>query len=85
MSIRIRRVGGCFVAMCAVETDPESGDIYLDDDLHLALAAKFARDWHGEVVDWRYEDYDRLADTQKVRDAKEEHERWDREEGRLKG
>lgn len=78
MSMRIRQVEGSVIALCAVETDEEPGDLYLDDDVHHALANKFARDWDGETVNWRCDVHDRLAETQKLRDAFEEHERWER-------
>lgn len=44
MAIRIRRVEGTLVALCAARTRAEPGDIYLDDAAHHALSAKFARD-----------------------------------------
>ena len=72
MSIRLRVVDGCIVALCAVEADPVEGDIYLDDATHEALAAKFARDWQGQTVDWRYPENDALAESQRVRDAEQE-------------
>ena len=31
MAIRIRQINGLTVALCAVETDPMPGDVYLDD------------------------------------------------------
>ena len=76
MAIVVREVEGVLVALCAVEIDPKMGDLYLDDSVHYALAAKFARDWRGRVVDWEYEDHDQLAETQKLRDAKEELMKW---------
>lgn len=49
MSIRLRTVElngeKIRVALCAAETDPMPGDLYLDDGDHYALAAKFAQDW----------------------------------------
>lgn len=79
MSIRIRTVNGMRVALCAAETDPAPGDIYLDDADHYALAAKFMRDWQESGlmeksvegwVEWP------VMDSQKVRDAKTELEQW---------
>jgi hypothetical protein len=81
MAIRLRRVQGVLVALCAAETDAQIGDHYLDDEVHYALAAKFARDWRGQKVDWGYEEEDRLSETQKLRDAKEELEKWLNEVG----
>jgi len=47
MAIRIRRIDeqGHLVALCAAETEPEKGDLYLDDTVHQALADKFWKDW----------------------------------------
>lgn len=77
MSIRIRTVGGTRVALCAVETDPLPDDIYLDDGDHYALAAKFSRDWKGETAGWPYPREWAAMDSQKLRDAREEHEKWE--------
>lgn len=53
-----------------------TGDLYLDDADHYALAAKFALDWQGAQVDWSYpEEWEAMA-TQKLRDAYEEGCRW---------
>jgi hypothetical protein len=49
------------------------GDIYLDDSQHYALACKFAREHN---VDWEDKEMNRLMDSQKVRDAKEELMNW---------
>lgn len=76
MAIRLRKVSGGEVALCAAETDPEPGDIYLDDGWHYALAAKFALDWQGETVNWKYEDIWADMETQKLRDAREELQKW---------
>ena len=54
MAIRIRQVDGITVALCAARSVEKEGDIYLDDDMHQALATKFAIDfnstklWEGE-------------------------------------
>lgn len=76
MAIRLRTVDGVRVALCAVESDPKPGDIYLDDGDHYALAAKFRRDWEGQVNDFPYPVEWAAMDTQKVYDAKEEHRKW---------
>ena len=44
MSIRLRRVNGTLVALCAAQSVPKEGDIYLDDEAHGALNIKFRRD-----------------------------------------
>lgn len=73
MSIRIRRTGNVTVALCGYETDPMDGDVYLDDGQHYALAAKFARDWQGQTVDWKYPEEWAAMDTQKLRDAEKDY------------
>jgi hypothetical protein len=45
MAIRLRKVDGVMVALCAAKTIEELGDIYLSDEEHYALARKFERDW----------------------------------------
>lgn len=75
MSIRIRTVDGLRVALCAAETDAKPGDLYLDDDDHYALAAKFSLDWRGHP-EIEYPEHWQAMETQKVRDAKEELHRW---------
>ena len=54
MSIRIRWPHGDKnnhpVALCAAETEPEPGDLYLDDAIHEALAEKFTADWEGNGI-----------------------------------
>lgn len=54
MAIRLRTVEGIRVALCAAETVPQSDDIYLDDADHYALAAKFSKDWAGQIAGWEY-------------------------------
>ena len=48
MAIRIRKINGELVALCAAETAPEKGDIYLDDNIHHALNIKFYTDYVSE-------------------------------------
>lgn len=79
MAIRLRTVDGVRVALCAAETDPKPGDVYLDDGEHYALAAKFADDWHGQTVDWTYPREQTAMATQKLRDARELCEEWAKE------
>jgi hypothetical protein len=72
MAIRLRRVEGVLVALCAAETDAVDGDVYLDDGQHYALAMKF-RDDYGLGGDIRYAE---LAATQRLRDAETELLAW---------
>ena len=76
MAIRIRSVDGRIVALCAAETDAMTGDAYLDDAAHYALAAKFAHDWQGQTVDWSYPEEWAAMETQKLRDAETELNNW---------
>lgn len=48
MAIRIRKIDDHTIALCAAETKPKLGDLYLDDTIHHALATKFGLDWHKE-------------------------------------
>jgi len=73
MAIRLRRVSGCWVALCAAETDPKDDDVYLDDSQHYAISCKFAFENDLYEVDERIIN---LMETQKVRDAREEIEKW---------
>ena len=66
MAIRLRTIDGVRIAVCAVETDAEPGDVYLDDADHYALAAKFAHDWETDVT---YDEEWRAMESQKLRDA----------------
>lgn len=50
MAIRIRKIDGHLVALCAAKSKAKKGDIYLDDALHEALATKFAVD--NERPEW---------------------------------
>lgn len=76
MSIRLRRIDGILVALCAARSVAKPGDTYLDDEQHYALASKFADDW------------DRRTDDAKLlRDAEESNnpnrEWWDSVYGAL--
>lgn len=64
MAIRIRKIDGHIVALCAAKTKEQKGDIYLDDGVHEALATKFAVDWN-----------EAWADPIKAKLMKEEEER----------
>lgn len=80
MAIRLRMVRDKWVALCAVESDPKDGDIYLDDSKDCALRAKFKKDYISEGIegleDSRDLEREKLMDSQKVRDAEEEHLKW---------
>lgn len=61
MAIRIRKINGCTIALCAACTQPKEGDLYLDDSVHHALSTKFGLDWYEEeLID------DPLADKELV-------------------
>jgi len=76
MAIRIRVINGITIALCAAETDPVDGDIYIDDSAHYALAAKFCLDWQGRKIDWKYPSIWRIMESQKKRDAEKELIKW---------
>lgn len=44
MAIRVRKIEGHLVALCAAKTQSKEGDVYLDDSIHHALFTKFAVD-----------------------------------------
>jgi hypothetical protein len=77
MAIRIRNINGYIIALCAVESDPKEGDIYLDDNIHHALSTKFSQDWDLNYGDKRLID---LMEKEKVRDAKEDLNKWIKEQ-----
>jgi len=79
MAIRVRTVNTILVALCAVETDPLPGDLYLDDAVDHALRVKFVRDYKSEGIELNsisYPEEDAVAESQKLRDAKEELDKW---------
>lgn len=79
MAIRIRNVNGTVVALCAAETDPVGGDIYLDDAAHMALSTKFLIDFESEGLIDNPPIHKLLVpimESQKLRDAKEELLKW---------
>lgn len=45
MAIRLRKINGELIALCAAESKSQMGDIYLDDNAHRALTGKFERDF----------------------------------------
>jgi len=48
MSIRIRRINGELVALCAAKSKSRKDDIYLGDEEHHALYEKFYSDFKSE-------------------------------------
>ena len=77
MAIRIREIAGRTIALCAVESDPKPGDIYLDDAVHYALTQKYLREWAGRSLPECSEE-DAVVNAERVRDAAVEHEKWQR-------
>ena len=71
MSIRIRKVNNILVALCGYETNEKEGDLYLDDGVHYALAAKFCKDWQGRTVDWKYPTEWAEMEKEKIRNAED--------------
>lgn len=81
MAIRIRTVDGVMVALCAARSVEKTGDVYLDDAQHHALAEKFAEDFQSEG----YNTKPHYTDEAAVRAAEESNnparEWWDRTYG----
>jgi hypothetical protein len=50
MAIRIRRINGYDVALCAALSKEKEGDLYLHDGIHHALSTKFGLDWQSEGI-----------------------------------
>ncbi len=73
MAIRLRKINDEMIALYAVESDQKLGDIYLDDNIHYALATKFQQDYNLGYGDERLL---KLMESEKVRDAKEELIKW---------
>ena len=48
IAIRIRKIKGKTVALCAAKTKPRKGDIYLDDVIDHALRMKYLEDYKEE-------------------------------------
>lgn len=48
MAIRLRTIDGIKIAICAARSVPHTGDVYLDDADHHALAQKFIEDFMSE-------------------------------------
>ena len=47
MAVRLRKdKEGFYKALCAAETKPEKGDIYIDDVMDEALNAKYYEDFY---------------------------------------
>lgn len=60
MAIRVRKIKGRVVALCAAKSSPAPGDIYLDDAVHHALMHKFSGDFKAEGIGIA-DDYDPAA------------------------
>ena len=69
MSIRVRRVDGVLVALCAARSMPKNGDLYLDDAVHHALSAKFHADLLGETGWPQHETMEREESNNPNREA----------------
>ncbi len=76
MSIRLRIVDGHALALCAVESDPAPGDVYIAHEFHEALWAKFWRDAYAEGRIADMPPQDPAYESQRVRDDNAEMARW---------
>ena len=62
MAIRLRKIHGRWVALCAAKTKAEAGDMYLDDGMDHALRLKLSGDFKTVPgVAGLWDDYDPLA------------------------
>lgn len=50
MAIRIRKINGETVALCAAKYKYQKGDLYLNDTIHHALTKKFENDFKKEKL-----------------------------------
>jgi len=48
MAMRLRRIDGHLIALCAAKTQPQIGDFYLDDEQDHAVRVKLERDFNSE-------------------------------------
>ncbi len=48
MAMRLRVIDGTLVALCAAKTQPEPGDLYLDDAQDHVIRVKIQADWDSE-------------------------------------
>ncbi len=48
MAMRIRRINGILVALCAAKTTGQLGDSYIDDEEDHAIRVKLERDFDSE-------------------------------------
>lgn len=59
MAIRLRKIQGEWIALCAAKSKACKADVYLNDGIHYALACKFTRE---HDVDWEDEHVNKLMD-----------------------
>ena len=50
MAMRIRKIGGKTVALCAAQSQPKGDDIYLDDVVDHAIREKLMKDFIREII-----------------------------------
>lgn len=82
MSIRIRKVEGTIIAICAARSMPKEGDIYLDDAAHHALSVKFDLDFG--AMNFMQSSYDRSKEARLMEQEESNNpnrEWWDRTYG----
>lgn len=78
MAIRLRKVDGVLIAICAARSVEKPGDIYLDDEAHHALGNKFSRDYYemyAYPLPYRNEDIDLVKREESNNPARDEWER----------
>lgn len=48
MAMRLRKINGHWVALCAAKTKIKYDDVYLDDEQDHAIRVKLEKDWLSE-------------------------------------
>lgn len=81
MSIRLRKTEIGLVALCAAKSIAKPGDVYLDDDVHHALATKFSLDFTYEGWGDIPFDPEEAAVIEREESNNPNRERWDKEHG----
>ena len=71
MAIRIRRIDGHLVALCAARAEEKPEDIYINDEMDHALRIKFLIDYESEGL--IKEDVDLIDKDERNRIEREEN------------
>lgn len=83
MAIRLRCIDGQLIAICAARSIEKSGDVYLNDGQHYALADKFMEDFESEGYNTRPLDPNAAALRAKEESDNPARQWWDETYGPL--